>query len=410
MKRFGTYLLLQGKRALRLLPRTLAVTLLLTLSAALILAVVSARRASDVSRRKTLVGVIAMDDNPYIMMGIHAMETFDAMRDEISFLMMEEEPEALQKLRAGEIAAYVVVPEGFVDMMYTDDVHPLRFVTLAGVTRLDSLLAAELAEAVAKLMIETQNAQYGAIHYAMDHVQGSDPYEADDVLIDRYFAIVFDRDKLFRLETVGLSGELSFGGYYLCGVSVAFLLLWGIGACPLFTRRSEEVGTLLSARGFGAVRQVAGEFGAFYFLMLCGALCAGAAGLFLLRRAGTAVPELPYVPAGALIRALAFLVLTLGSMQFFLYELVPENPGGILLQFLNAAVQSFAAGCFYPSSFFPDGLRRFGEHLPAGTALRYLGGVMSWSGGGVAGMLGWTALFLTLSAAVRRYRQTGRGA
>ena len=276
MKQFFVYLQLQGKRALRLLPQVLAVTLLLTCAASLAGAVLSAQRAGDTSRHKVLVGAVVDAGNPYIQLGIHALETFDAARDEISFLVMEED-EALARLRAGTLSAYIVVPDDFLDAMYSDDVHPIRFVSLDGAAGLDTLLAAELADAVARLMTDTQNAQYGAVRYAMEHPTDRNPYEADDELIDRQFSIVIDRDKLFQVETVGLSDSLSFGGYYFCGLLVAFLLLWGISASPLFSRRPGELSLMLRARGFGAARQVLGEFCAFYLLMLLSVACAAGA-------------------------------------------------------------------------------------------------------------------------------------
>ena len=406
MRRFMRYLLAQGKRALRLLPRTLAVTLLLTLAASVAGAAISVRRASDASRQRVPVGVVADEANPYIIMGIHALETFDAARDEFEFLIMEE-PEALAQLRAGKLRAYLVIPDDFLEAMYTDDVHPIRFITPDGAPGLETRLAAELAGAVARLMTETQNAQYGAIHYVMDHPSDMNPYLADDELINRYFTLVLGRDKLLRLETVGVSGTLGYAAYYLCGFTVALALLWGIGASPLFSRRSDELGLLLRARGFGAARQIAGEFGAYYALTLLGALCAGTAAVLLLRRFSANIPELRYLSPFSLFPALALTVLALGAMQFFLYELAPENPNGILLQFLNAAAQGYAAGCFYPRSFFPEGLRTLGGCLPAGAALRYLGGAVSGSGGGGLAMLGWTAVFLALAAALRHRRLTG---
>lgn len=403
MKRFIAYFLLQGKRALRLLPQALAITLLLTCAAALGGAVLATQRASDASRRKALVGVVANEDAPYVMSGLHALETFDSSRDEISFLAMDE-AEAQKRLRDGTLSAYLLVPDDFFEAMYSDEVHPIRFITLDGAAGLDTLLAAELADAVARLVTETLNAEYGAVRYAMDHPTDMNPYEADDELIDRYFSIVLDREKLFRVETVGISGALGFGGYYFCGFAVAFLLLWGIGASPLFSRRSDELSLMLRAKGFGAARQVLGEFCAFYLLMLAGVLCAALAGVCLLRRYAADISELWDVPPATLVAALAFLVLALGAMQFFLYELVPEHPGGMLLQFLNAVVQSYAAGCFYPWSFFPEGLRQFGAALPAGIALRYFCGVLSGSGGSAAAMAGCALAFLALSVGIRQLR------
>ena len=411
MRRFFVYAGLQCKRALRLLPHILAVLLLLAGGAALAAAGLSAHRAADASRRRALVGVVGDDSNPYIRIGVDALETFDAAREELQFVFMDEQT-AIDELRAGRLSAFLYLPDNFVESIYAGEMRPIRFIMLEGASGIDTLLSAELAAAVARLMIETDNAQYGAQQYARDHLPGVDPYEIDNELVDRYFAMVLTRDQLFSVKLIGLADTLSFGGYFFCGIFVAFLLLAGIGASPLCSRRSAALGPLLRAQGFGAVRQTLGEFAAFYLLLLIGALAAAAVALPLLRRSALDIPELRDLSGAALAGTLALLTLSIGSMQFFLYELIPSTLGGILLQFLCAAVQGYVCGCFYPYSFFPDAVQRLGALLPAGTALRRFSAALRGSGEGVWAVLVWVPVFLLLTALVRRarWRRTGGAA
>ncbi len=404
MRRFLVYFFLQCRRALRLLPHMLIITLLLTGTAGLAAALISANRAADEARQLALIGVVGRDDNPYIRIGVDALETFDTSREELKFVFMSEE-EALSSLRAGRISAFLYLPDDFVESIYASDTHPLRFVTQEGATGIDTLLSTELASAVARLMTETQNAQYGAQQYTRDYLPGVDPYAVDDALVDSYFAMVLSRGQLFSVKTVGLADTLSFGGYYLCGITIAFFLLWGIGASPLCSRRSAELGLALRAQGFGALRQTLGEFAAFYLLLMLGALAAGALAFTFLRASALDIPELRDVSSVSLAKALALLVLCFGSMQFFLYELVPSALGGILLQFLNAAVQGYICGCFYPYTFFPAAVQRLGAFLPAGTAMRFLSAAVRGTEGFLPELLAWTLAFFLLSVALRALRQ-----
>ena len=241
MRRFVVYLLLQCRRALRLLPHVLLITALLCGAAGLAAAVISADRASDKSRQLALVGVVGNPDNPYIRIGVDALETFDTSREELKFLFMDEET-ALRELRAGVLSAMMYLPDDFVESMYTGEIHPLRFVTLEGASGLDTLLSAELADAVARLMTETQNAQYGAQLYAIDNLPDVDPYEVDNELVDGYFAMVLSRHRLASVKTVGLSGSLSFAGYYFCGLIVAFLCSGASAAVPCSPRARRSWG------------------------------------------------------------------------------------------------------------------------------------------------------------------------
>ena len=403
MRRSLIYAWLQCKRALRLLPYTLLIAALLCATAALAAAVFRTQRANDAALQLATIGVVGDKDNPYIRIGLDALQTFDVSREELQFVFLDGES-ALRELRAGRLSALMYVPEDFVESTYTNEIHPIRFVTAEGATGPDTLLSAELANSVADLMLETQNAQYGAQLYAMDHVPDADPYEVDNELVDRYFAMVLSRHRLFSVKTIGLSDSLSFAGYYFCGLIIAFLLLWGIAGGPLFSSRSDELSLTLHAQGFGPLRQVLCEYVAFYLLMLIGTLAAGAARLWFLQRSTLVIPELPDVSVPALLRSLAALVLLISAMQFFLYELIPSALGGALLQFLCAAVQSYVCGCFYPSAFFPKALQRVGAMLPAGTAFRYLSAFLRGAERGVPALLGWVLAFLLLSVGVRRLR------
>ena len=404
---FARYLLLQCRRALKLLPQVLLVTLLLAGAAALAGVMISAIGDADAAKQKAAVGIVGDPDDRYLRLGVHALERFDASGASVRFEFMEEDA-ALSRLRSGELSAYMVVPPDFVASVYAGDIRPIRYVSLRGAAGVGAALPAELAEAVSDLMLETLNAQYGAQRYVVDNLPDADPYTADNALVDRYISAVLDRDELVQVEIVGVSGALSYNGYYLCGIAAALLLLWGVGCGPLFSERSGELGLTLKARGFGAARQVLGEYPAFLGLTLLGALCAALAALLLLRSGLPRVPELEDASPPRLAGAVALCAAMFCAMQFFLYELVPSAVGGILLQFLNAAVQSYVCGCFYPYAFFPEGLRRLGAALPAGVGLRLLGGALTGSGGVYgAAAPAYLFAFLGLSALVRRRRLAG---
>ena len=410
MRRSFVWFFLQCRRALRLLPYTLLILALLCSAAALAAAMLRTQRAGDASLQIARIGVIGDKNNRYFKIGLDALETFDTSRHELQFLFMDEET-ALRQLREGRLSAVMVLPDDFVESMYTGEMHPIRFITPEGATGPDTLLCAELAAAITNLMPETRSAQYGAQQYARDYLPDVDPYDVDNELVDRYFSVVLSRHLLSSVKTIGLSDSLSFAGYYFCGLIVALLLLWGIAAGPFFSARPEELCLTMRAQGFGPFRQVLGEYAAFYLLMLLGTLAAGAAGAWFLQRSAIVIPELQDISLPALIRPLALIVAMLCAMQFFLYELVPSALGGALAQFLCAAVQGYVCGCFYPASFFPDALQRLGAALPAGTALRFLSAFLRGAAGYGPAMWGWTLAFLLLAVAVRSLRaaQIGGG-
>ena len=407
MRSFAVYLRLQLKRALRLLPRMLALTLLLAALASLSTLLLSGLREGDEARVPVRVGIVGDLEEGMLGEAIGLLETLDSSRYSLRLEPMTE-AEAASALRSGRIAGYARVPEGFAEAMMIGEHRPIVFVTLNGGADVGAQMLREIAGTASALVLETENAVYGAQDAVAELTPGRNPYDAGDRLVLRYMLRIMDRERLFELETVGAAGSLSLPGYYLCGLSVLFLLLWSLSCTPYASGRSRELSGLLAGRGLPCAAQLGAEYLGCVLLMLGGLLAGGTAAGLLLRRFGAEIPELAGLGAGRLfvlgLRALP-VALMLCALQLLLFELTESVVAGVLLQFLNAALQGYLAGCFYPSAFFPDALRRFGAVLPAGVALRALQALLLGGDAGVfAAVWAFLLLFLLAAALLRERR------
>ena len=403
MKKLLSYAALQLRRAARLLPRMLAVTLLLAVLTALAGLLFSRLRDDGADREPVRVALSGAVDGGMVGEALELLKSMDSSRFSLSLEPMEEAA-AERALRAGTIDGLLLVPEGFAEAMMIGEHRPMTYVTLSGGADLGAQLVRELAETVSSLVLETENAVYGAQDYAA--AQGeADPWSLGDRLVFRYALRILDRGRLYTLDTEAGRGMLSLPGSLLCGLSLLFVMLWAVGGAPFYTRRSRELGRVLQADGLGAAAQVLAEYLSSLLLMLCGLLAAGLLAGLLLGRFGLSVPELEGKGAGGVLRfALGALptALMLCALQFLLYELADGAVAGVLLQFLNAVCQGYLAGCFYPNGFFPEGLRRFGAWLPAGAGMAQMRELLLPGEPSAAGPVWlWLALFLALSVLFR---------
>ena len=404
MKHFLIYLRLQLRRALRMLPRMLAVTLLLAVLTGLAsLLLVGLRGGEEAAKEPVRIGLVGDLSDHYLAEGLDMLEHMDSSRFSVRFEPMEE-AEAVRALRRGRISGYAVIPDGFGEALMIGEHRPITYVSASGGAELGAQVTRELAETIASLVLETENAVYGAQNYTQDNVPGVNPYWAGDRLVLRYALRVMDRERLYELELLDEAEALSLPAYYLCGLSLLFLMLWSISCTPLFSGRSRELGKVLQAEGLGGAGQVLAEYLSYLLLMLCGMLGAGLLTGLLLRRFGVSVPELEGVGAGVFAVGALPTALMICALQFLLFELDNGAVGGVLLQFLNAAVQGYLAGCFYPASFFPEGLRRFGAALPAGAGMAQLRALLLHEPSAALPVWLWLTLFLTLSVWLRRRR------
>ena len=404
--RFTVYLRLRGKLALRLLVPALCVTALLLFALGLLGFAASRDRAGDEARRLVALGVVYDDTERYLSMGLYAMETMDRSRLALELVRLEE-AEAAQMLRQGSLDGYLVIPDGFVEALFAGETRPLRYVTDSA-AGLGAALTDELVRSVARLLLETENAIYGAQRYAAACIEGVDPYALGDRLTRVYLNSILDRDSLYVTETLGVGEGLDFFHYYLCALLLLFLLLWGLLAAPFFARENMTPRRALAAAGFGALRQLVCEYLVYALLLLVCYACS--VGLLVLTARLPAVrallPERPERLAVYALRA-AVPALVFAALQLLFHELSSGSVGALLLQFLAAAAMAFVSGLFYPSSTLPAGMQALGRYLPTGAGMAYLAAPSAGSFGLLAL---WLVLCLVLLWLLRRRRLEGGAA
>lgn len=393
--RFFSYLRAQLKRAVSLLPPVLAAGALLLAAVCLFFFAAGRDHEGDASAQRLRVGVAGdVESGQMLRLAIYALENFDVTRYSLE-LVRAGEAECAQRMRAGELNAYIVVPDGFEEAMYRGETRPIRYVSTEGATLVGAVLIDEVVKAVSDLMLETENAVYGAQRYLAENVPDVNYYAAGDRLAGEYLSLILARDELFETETVGVGSGLDFTSYYLCAVTLLFLLLWGVAASPLFARNNGGPRRMLCSRGFGAARQTIAEYIAYMALLLTGLACiAAVAGalLYLLPDAAGRLGVDAAALRGYLLRAVA-VAFVFGAMQLLLSELSGGALGGMLLQFFVAGGMAYICGCFYPSAFFPAAMQRAGGVLPAGLGFRWLAAPDLTGGLCLAGYL---AVFLLL--------------
>ena len=130
------YCILQLKRVVRFLPWALCVVLVLFGCMSLVFTAMTNTQAED-DDAKIRIAVVSSDDSSYLQWGLAAMQ-FDSTAMSLKLVRMEE-GEAMRALERGEVAAYVVFPENFIDDAMAGDVGQLRLVSTVGATGLISI-------------------------------------------------------------------------------------------------------------------------------------------------------------------------------------------------------------------------------------------------------------------------------
>ncbi len=394
----GKYYKIQLKRLLRLLPMALAVVLVLFAGLMLVYRSILETSGQSENNSKIQLAIVGDAGDRYLQMGIAAVQSFDSSRFSMEIVHMDKE-DAIRALERGQIAAYVLIPDGFVDAALHGEVLTLDYVSSAGAVGLVGLFKNEITSVIAQMVIACQKGMYG-VESVLE--QYGDPEEINrciEKLSISYAGHVLQRSDTYSIQALGIADALGMEDYLFCGLSVLFMMLILLPFAPLYIHEDLSLERMLAAKRCPLWAQLLCE----YCVLLLGMLTLLAAVLGAVSLLGK---NMELMKNARLEVSLLPAVMTVTALGYFLYSLSSSLIGGVMLQFFGGVALCFASGCLYPLYFFPALVQRMGAKLPTAYARSAvsacLTGQNDWKINGI--LLIWSAVLLLGSLLVRQAR------
>lgn len=382
----GRYCYLQFKRLLRYLPGALCVVLVLLLGLSVALSVLVSNGQNAEENQKVRIAMVGTAEDSILQMGMTALRSFDSTQFSLELVELESEAQARQQLKQGSLAAYILIPEGFMEEAMAGNIMPLKLVSTTGNSGMVTIFKEEVSRVISGVLLDSQKGVYGMQKAMRDNDIGGRG-EKMTLLALRYAEYVLARDKVYRVDTLGIGDALSLGEYLACGLSVLLLHLCCLPFAPLMIRRDLSLARMLSARGRSAWLQALCDLGVYLL---------GLTALTAVTLAVVAGGDAPVL----LLQSLPVLV-AVGCFSFMLYALSRDLIGGVLLQFFLSVAMCFVSGCLYPVYFFPVAVQRIAEYLPAGLARSQLAGFVTGEGGSGWLLLAYGTVFCLVGIVAR---------
>lgn len=388
------------------MPAVFCVTLVLVCAIAFIAKGLISDKLDDESRAKIELAICGDMEGSYLGVGVMALQHMDSSRFAVNFHTMEV-AEAREALIKGDILAYLEIPDDFVDSVVNGENLNVKFYFSTSQVGIGTKMMSELADVISGFIIKSQNAIYGMQNLCDEYGYYDVYWDATDELNLKYIDIILSRQDFFDIEALGLSNSLSMPAYYVCGFLVLFLLVFGINGCAIFVRRDMSLGRMMSANGVGPGAQVLIEFLSYLVLVVINVLSVFCLLGGVCEFVEFTIPEWETIHFAKVLSfgiSLFPAVIMLSAMAFLCYELSDNVVSGILLQFLVALSMSYISGCFYPASFFPEGIQMLGKILPSGVATGYASMCMRAETDVMmfGCMVGYTAAFMIIAVLLRK--------
>lgn len=363
------YLQLQCKRLLRYLPGALLAAAILAGSLYLAFFLFAQQNDAKEENQKFPFAICGQTDDSFLQMGLSTLTSFDSTRFALDILEMEE-ADASAALAKGEISAYVVIPEGFMEAAFAGQILPIKFYTTTGARGIVSIVKEELSSMISVLLLSSQKGVYAMWDTMIDNGLRHKAGGQMDRLALVYVDYIFVRDRVYSLEELGIADALGLEDYLLCGLGVLLMMLLCLPFAPQMICTDPALGRLLCAKGKPVWLQALCDFTAYAATLLCLLL-------ILLTGAALCLPQLE--DPAALFGKCIFVLLLTAAFSFMLYSLSRDLISGIMLQFFMTVILCFVSGCLYPVYFFPVRVQQLAQWLPTGIARTMLASYITGS-------------------------------
>ena len=403
------FLHIQIKRVMRILPKLLAISFLASACIGGAYFYWVSNSAFVKEKKNYVVGVVGDIEESYLGFGIKAVQTLDDSRHMVDFEAMSKE-EARRRFIAGKIAGYIIIPDGLIESFsYGRNDKVIRCIVSDGQKDITGILIEELTDIVSTLVTQSQAAVFGMQNILIDRGRWDTLQEDTDVLNLELIEFVLERTSLAEEEAIGVSEGISVISYYICGLFVVVLILFGIDYSACVVTRSDSLNRIFKAKGVKIPMQVICEYLAYLVMLLL-----AVSGLVIMLSAAVAsgLVEITEWGREPVDQLLYFLVRTIpvagmiGAMQFLVYEFADNVVSSILFQFVAGIGMCYLSGCFYPKDMMPDAVTAVGDILPSGVAMSYLSAAVRGSTniGKTAPLALYGIFFLTAACLVRNWR------
>lgn len=344
--------------------------------------------AAKEENQKISVAICGETNDAFLQMGLATVQNLGNTRYSLALQTMTER-QAQKALASGQIAAFVVIPEGFMDAAMAGQLLPLKMVSTVGASGLVSFFKEEITRVIGAYLAGSEKGVFG-----LENAISQNGYPVSDRLDSlafQYLDHIAVRDRIYDLRQLGIADSLGLQEYLCCGLSVLFLMLVCLTFGPLHIGKDPALGQLLRAKGYRG--QTLCDFAAYLLILLPLSL------VFLPIFGLQSSASLQFY---AVFQVLP-VVLMAAAYSFLLFQLSDNLMTGIVMQFLLTVGMCFVCGCIYPISFFPAGVQKMADLLPAGLARMQLAGCFTGEStlAAALGSVGYSALFLGCSIWVR---------
>lgn len=406
------YFYVNLKKAFRVFPFALVIAIILFGGLCMAFgALVSAEENSD-ENQKYYLGIVGEEENSIFNIGISVLQNLDSSQLAIDIKRMDQK-QAESALKSGEIAAYAILPDGFMDDALKGNIKSITYVSNPNSIGLDSMFREELTAVISDILASSMQGVYGMNNVIREDYPEIANAEMNSLSL-KYTEYIVKKSNMYAVEELGVADRLTFAQYMFCSISVIFICLFLIPFARLYIKNDNALVKLLYSKNHSSPKQVLSEYLSLFLSVL--AVFFTIFSVFLLSAQMLGSQNLTGIleqihPVRFSLHTVAVLF-TVTAMAYAVFELSKSLTGGLLAYFFMTIALCYVSGCIYPIYSLPPTLQTISAFLPTGIARSHLAFGMTGESDplGLLALLCYAVLFMGVSVFARHMKITAKGA
>lgn len=358
MRRFIIWVILEYKRAVKILPFLLIEAIVLILFIGTIaFCTQKIEENKNQTEEKMIIAYATEDKNKLMDLALSYVESMESVKDIYEFVQVDLE-QGKTMLAKGEAIAFIVLPENIVEGILDGKNPPAIIYLPKNISPIGHVFEVIVDSGIGMLQIAQAE-----VYAANDICVNYNGYDSiSDMLYDiNIFNInlVFYRENLFKIKSVSATENLPIINYYCAAGMVLYLLFVGLSFCLYFQRTSKECEKQLEVRGISFSLQGIGKLLVIFSLLLISSIIPVLLALIFHQLDMIHIT----LTFSKIIGGMLCLVAT-AEVILFLYMVMKSTKGAMLCLGFLSIVSCFFSGVFIPSALLPIKIRSIGEWLP----------------------------------------------
>ncbi len=365
MKILFTYFILEYKKSIKVLGKSMISIMLMLILLVTSVAAVSYITLQSQVFQKINVAIVIPEEEKELRAITQFASAMDSVQSICEFQYIESE-KAWREMQSGGIQAIIEFPTNFYEDVYVGNNTPAN-IYFPRQSPLNVIVFRELLTTAVSYLQTSEAGVYASLSIAANHQTQMASEEIGDYVASLYYKEIIRRGAIFENDVLSPIGTVDYNQYYFSALVLLVLLMSGLNCGGLYKKNNRAVDQKLKIYGLGRWK-----ISFVKILVMTITMWMVGIVLYIAGCGMTSILKYDFMHLdGGAIFGLFLLCASIASYFHAIYAVADNSLQGSVLLLIVNIIMIVCSGLLIPTAYFPDVVKHIGDFLPLNLWNRY---------------------------------------